>query len=155
MAERVIRTLRERMERHITENKLLGKDEKWTQIIAEITKDYNDSVHSAIGMTPRNASKTENQGQLEDVYAKRRLEKATKPKYKVGDYIRLYKWKGRFTKGSKANFTREIFKIIEVLPTTPPTYRICDKAGEEIKGSVYAEEMVKSNVEEFECDHDS
>jgi hypothetical protein len=149
MAERVIRTLRDLMEREISKNELLKREESWPAILKRVTNDYNNSVHNTTRMTPTDASKQENAMLLQANYAHRRKEKRTKPKFKVGDYVRLYAYKGRFTKGAKSNFTREVFKVVEVLPSVPPTYRIADKDGEVIEGSVYAEELVRSNVETF------
>ena len=60
---------------------------------------------------------------------------------KVGDKVRIYKYKGTFSRGFKPNFTNEIFTITEVLDTNPPTYRIKDSNGEDIIGSFYAEEL--------------
>ena len=60
---------------------------------------------------------------------------------KVGDKVRIYKYKGTFSRGFKPNFTNEIFTITEVLDTNPPTYRIQYSNGEDIIVSFYAEEL--------------
>ncbi|KAL3082487.1 hypothetical protein niasHT_038319 [Heterodera trifolii] len=48
------------------------------------------------------------------------------PKFKIGDIVRITKEKGDFSKGYFPNFTDELFKIVRVNPTNPPSYRISD-----------------------------
>ena len=49
-----------------------------------------------------------------------------------------------FTKGFVSKWTDEIFKISEVLPTVPVTYRIRDIGGEAIEGRFYENELQKT-----------
>ena len=58
--------------------------------------------------------------------------------------MRIYKYKNLFEKGYIGRWTKEIFKIVEVLPTNPITYIIMDKDGEVIKGGFYEQELLKS-----------
>ncbi|KAL3077364.1 hypothetical protein niasHT_031017 [Heterodera trifolii] len=51
-------------------------------------------------------------------------EQEGKPKFKLGDIVRITKEKGEFSKGYYPNFTDELFKIVRVNPTNPPSYRI-------------------------------
>ena len=67
-----------------------------------------------------------------------------KPKYKIGDFVRIYKYKNLFEKGYIGRWTKEVFKIVEVLPTNPVTYIIMDEDGEVIKGGFYEQELLKS-----------
>lgn len=62
--------------------------------------------------------------------------------FKVGDPVRLSKYKMLFEKGYTPNWTTEIFKIRKVqYHTDPITYLLSDYQGNEIKGSTYAEEL--------------
>ena len=61
----------------------------------------------------------------------------TPPKFKVGDLVRIYKYKYHFDKGYETNFSREIFKVVEVLHTLPVTYKIEALDGEQIIESMY------------------
>ena len=56
-----------------------------------------------------------------------------KPKFKVGDVVRIGKKKKTFEKGFTTNWTEELFTIIQVQPTNPWTYKIKDWKGEEVK----------------------
>lgn len=63
-------------------------------------------------------------------------------KFKVGDYVRLSKYRVLFDKAYTPNWTTEIFKIRKVqYNTNPITYLLNDYKNTEIKGSVYAEEL--------------
>lgn len=63
-------------------------------------------------------------------------------KFRVGDYVRLSKYRTVFEKGYTPNWTSEIFKIRKVQYNTDPiTYLLDDYQNHEIKGSIYAEEI--------------
>lgn len=63
-------------------------------------------------------------------------------KFKVGDYVRLSKFRTTFEKGYTPNWTSEIFRIRKVQYNTDPiTYLLEDYQNQEINGSVYAEEI--------------
>ena len=63
------------------------------------------------------------------------------PKFKVGDMVRISKYKSAFTKGYEANFTEELFKVIKVICGYPNVYEIEDLEGELIIGKFYEEEL--------------
>ena len=70
--------------------------------------------------------------------------KPGKPKFAIGDRVRISKYKRQVVdKGYKPNWT-EIFVIDKVLPTKPVTYSIVDLMGESIKGSFYEQELQKA-----------
>ena len=71
------------------------------------------------------------------------------PKFKVGDNVRISKYKNIFAKGYVPNCSEEIFVIKKVKKTVPWTYFINDLNGEEIIGSVYEKELQKTNQKEF------
>lgn len=63
-------------------------------------------------------------------------------KFKVGDFVRLSKYRVQFDKGYTPNWTTEVFKIRKVQYNTDPiTYLLSDYQNQEIKGGVYAEEL--------------
>ena len=71
------------------------------------------------------------------------------PKFKVGDHVRISKYKNIFAKGYAPNWSEEIFVIKKVKNTVPWTYVINDLNGEEITGSFYEKEVQKTNQKEF------
>jgi len=67
-----------------------------------------------------------------------------KPKFKVDDIVRIYRWKSHFEKGLTKRWTNEVFKIVDVISKVPWTYKLCDLEGEEILGSFYSQELQKA-----------
>ena len=56
------------------------------------------------------------------------------PKFKVGDHVRISKYKNIFPKGYTPNWSEEIFVIKKFKNTVPWTYVINNLSGEEIIG---------------------
>jgi hypothetical protein len=42
-----------------------------------------------------------------------------KPRYRVGQHVRISKEKMKFAKGGEKNYTRKVFRIIKVIRMTP------------------------------------
>ena len=71
------------------------------------------------------------------------------PKFKVGNYVRISKYKNIFAKGYMPNWSEEVFIISKIKNTVPWTYVINDLIDEEISGSFYEKELQKTNEKEF------
>ena len=71
------------------------------------------------------------------------------PKFKVGDHVRISKYKNIFAKGYMPNWSQEVFIIRKIKNTVPWTYVINDLNGEEIIGTFYEKELQKTNQKEF------
>ena len=67
------------------------------------------------------------------------------PKFKVGDHVRVTKYKNIFAKGYIPNWSEEIFVISKIKNTVSWTYVINDLNGEEIIGTFYENELQKTN----------
>ena len=65
------------------------------------------------------------------------------PKFKVGDYVRISKYKNIFAKGYTPNWSEEVFVIKKVKNTVPWTYVINDLNGEEIIKTFYKKRIAK------------
>ena len=65
-----------------------------------------------------------------------------KPRYKIGDTVRIRLKIPTFHKGYKIQFTEEIFEIVANPTLNPPTYTIKDKDGQVIEGKFYEAELV-------------
>ena len=101
-------------------------------------------------MTPVNAIKKENELRVwRNLYPEHLEIYNINPKFSVGDKVRISKKKKTFEKGYTTRWTEEIFTIVEVKHTQPPTYKIVDLNGEEIKGSFYEPEHQKTSQEIF------
>ena len=73
------------------------------------------------------------------------LREFRKPKFKVGDRVRVSKYDLPFRKGYKPQFTRKVFEIVAITTRKPPTYTIKDEQGEVIQGKFYQKELIKVN----------
>ena len=87
---------------------------------------------------------------MDDYYAECNEDPSNKkdPKFKVGENIRISKYKNIFAKGYTPNWS-EVFIINKIKNTVPWTYAISDLNGEEINGSFYEKELQKTNQKEF------
>lgn len=139
IAERFIRTIKEKMFRQFTAS---GSHE-WLTILPELMTNYNNSVHRTIGMTPVQADSNPSRVKHYDI--KRTTEAAPRMRrFSVGDKVRISVYKGVFTKGYLPNWSTEVFTIIKVNKTAPPTYLLEDYTGSPISGGFYAEEICKT-----------
>jgi hypothetical protein len=65
-----------------------------------------------------------------------------KPRYRVGQHVRISKEKMKFPKGGEQNYTTEVFRIIKVILRTPrPVYELEDMNYKVIDGQFYNEEL--------------
>ena len=71
------------------------------------------------------------------------------PKLKVGDHVRISKYKNIFAKGYTRNWSEEVFMIKKVKNTVPWTNVINDLNGEEIIETFYEKELQKIDQQEF------
>ena len=79
--------------------------------------------------------------------------KFKKPKFKIGDKVRISKYKRKlFDKGFTPNWTEEVFVVDGILHTKPVTYRLVDLQGETVMGSFYEQELQKTTQEIFRID---
>ena len=63
------------------------------------------------------------------------------PKFKVGDHVKISKYKNIFAKGYTPNWSEEVFVIKKVKNTVPWTYVINGLNDEEIIGTFYEKEL--------------
>ena len=70
-------------------------------------------------------------------------------KFKVGDHVRISKYKKFFAKGYTPNQSEEVFVVSKIKNTVPWTYVINGFNCEEIIGTFYEKELQKTNQKEF------
>ena len=75
------------------------------------------------------------------------------PKFKVGDHVRISKYKNIFAKGYTPNWSEEVFVVSEIKNTVPCTYVINDLNGEEIIGKFHEKELQKTNQKELRIEN--
>jgi len=91
-------------------------------------------------MTPTKANNLSNENKVHmKLYPN--LSSSPKPKFAVGDRVRIPRKKQTFKKGYTIRWTEEVFAVNKVLYTNPTTYKIIDSGGEEIQGSFHEQEL--------------
>ena len=68
--------------------------------------------------------------------------------FKIGDTVRISKYKNIFAKGYVPNWSEEVFVIKKVKNTVPWRYVVRDLNGE-VVGTFYEKELQKTNQKEF------
>ena len=108
----------------------------------DIVNEYNNTYHTTIKIKPIDVEDNTYINTSKKINYK-------DPEFKVGDCVRISKYKNIFAKGYKPNWSGEVFVIKKVKNTIPWTYVINDLNGEEIMGTFYEKELQKTNQEEF------
>ena len=138
VAERFIRTLRNKIYKHMT---AVSKN-VYLDVLDDIVDKYNNTYHKTIGMNPIDIKS--------DSFAEYNEEFNEKdPNLRVGDHVRISKYKNIFAKGYAPNWSEEIFVVKKIKKTVPWTYVTSDLNGEEIVGTFYEKELQKTNRKEF------
>ena len=133
VAERFIRTLKNEIYKHVT----LTSKNVCIDKLDDIVNQYNNTYHRTIKM------------KLIDVkdYTYINIDKKVEdkdPKFKVGDHVRISKYKNIFAKDYTPNWSEEVFMIKKVL------FRgLKDLNGEEIIGTFCEKELQIKNQEKF------
>ncbi|KAL9957779.1 hypothetical protein ACROYT_G034722 [Oculina patagonica] len=147
--ERFNRTLKNKMYKQFT----IQGNTQYLEMLPKIVKEYNNTKHSSIKMTPIEASKKKNEGTVYfNLYGDMEPLSA-KPKFKVGDKVRISKYKRIvFDKGYTPNWSEEMFVITKIQHTNPITYKLKDLRNEDIQGSFYEPELLKAKQDVFRID---
>ena len=97
-------------------------DGNWIDVLQTITKQYNRRIHSSTKLTPIQASLKKNEGYVYKNLLDKR--KKIKPRYEIGDLVRTAELKRTFSKGDTTNWSYKLYKIIEIINDTIPSYRL-------------------------------
>ena len=133
VAERFIKSLKNKIYKLMT---AISKN-VYFDVLDDIVKKYNNTYHNTIKMKPINVK--------DDNFTKYIEESNEKdPKFKMGDHVRISKYKNIF-----ANWSEETFIVNKVKNAVPWTYEINDLNRAKILGSFYEKELQKTNQKEF------
>ena len=100
VAERFIKTLKNKIYKHMT---TIGKNVYFNDL-DDIVKKYNNTVHNLIKMKPKDVTDIKYVEYSEETNKK-------SPKSKVGDNVRISKYKNIFAKGYTPNWSEEVFVV--------------------------------------------
>ena len=117
-AERFNKTIRNLLKKPVIEK---GRAD-WVSEFLTVIKQYNNTFHHSIKMTPIQASKKSNE---KIVYRNLKDNReAHKPKFKIGQLVRTADIKKVFSKGDSTNYSYQLYTITGVIHNTIPSYRI-------------------------------
>ncbi len=136
IAERAIKTIKGRLFRYMTHKNTY----KYVKALPLIENAYNNTYHNSIKMKPIEVSHENADQVFHNLYANKL--KGDKPKFKVGDYVRLSHVRTAFSKGYEEQFSREIFKIKKIRQGFPITYALEDLLKEPVLGLFYGKELL-------------
>ena len=105
-----------------------------------IVHKYNNKKHRTIKMKPIDVKKIHTFGkEVND----------NDPKFKVGDHVRISKYKNIFVKGYAPNWSEKVSVVKKIKNIIPWTYVIDDLNGEEITGTFHEKELQRIDQQEF------
>ena len=134
VAEIFIRTIKNKIYKHMT---LISKN-VYIDKLDDIVNEYNNTKHRTTKMKPIDVKDNTYIDFVKKV-------NDNDPKFKVGDHVRISKYKNIFAKVYTPNSSEEIF----VKNTVPWTYEIDDLNGEGITGTFYEKELQKIDQQIF------
>ena len=103
VAERFIKTLKNKIYKHMT---AISRS-VYYDVLDDIVKKYNNTWHSTIKMKPKDVKDNNFTEYLEESNEK-------DPKFKIGDHVRISKYKNIFAKGYAPNWSENIFIVNKV-----------------------------------------
>ena len=113
--------------------------DKYIYKLTQFVTTLNSRINCSIGLRPKIVK---NSDFLSILYSKP-LRELRKPKFKVGDRIRISKFDLPFRKGYKPQFTKKVFAIVAISSRKPPTYTKKDEQDKFIRGKFCQEELIK------------
>ena len=117
-AERFNKTIRNLSKKPVFEK----GNADWLSELSSVTKQYNNTIHHSIKMTPVQASKKSKEKEVFSNLQDRRVKQ--KPKFRLGQLVRTADIKKVFSKGDSTNYSYKLYTITEVIHDTIPSYRI-------------------------------
>ena len=146
-AERLIKTLKHKIFRYM----LKKRTQRYVDILQDVVKSYNTTVHSSLGATPASITK-ENEGEsrLQQYMIRKKFEQKIKPyKLKIGQTVRLSHVRGVFDREYSQKWTGEIFKVHQRFKREGlPVYKLVDWDGDTIEGTFNEPELQTVTVDE-------
>ena len=150
IVERFQKTLKGYMWRYFTRH----NTRKYVDKLQDFVYAYNHRVHRSIKRRPVDVNAS-NVAEVRAVLYKDKKTKMRnrllryKPKFDVGDTVRISKLKGLFEKGYEANWSEEIFTVMKRYNWNIPVYRLKDSNNEPLRGTFYDFELQKVTSPEY------
>ena len=144
--ERWNRTFKTKLYRYFT----AGNTLKYLDVIQPLVNQYNKSFHRSIGVAPEKVNEANSRKVWYKMYDAHipKKGKPLKPKFKVGDRVRLSEQVRTFKKGYLPNWTEEIFIVSQLIPSFDMVlYKVTELDGSPIEGAFYDRDLQKVSVD--------
>ena len=128
-AERFNKSIRDLLKRPVFER----GDANWIDVLATITKQYKNRVHSSTKLSPKDASLKQNEVFAYNNFLDKR--KKIKPKFQINDLVRTADLKKTFSKSDMTDWSYNLYKTKGIFNDTKPSYRL-DNLPERYKESL-------------------
>lgn len=122
----------------------LNGNYKWINMLDTLIENYNNHYHRTIKMKPNEVAQHNEQQILRSVYTSHNAAYYQGQRFKVGEKVRISKYKGIFAKGYEPSWSTEIFTVYKVQYTSPITYLLKDHTDTEVAGCFYEFELQKT-----------
>ncbi len=145
IVERFNRTLKTWMWRWFTHK----ETRRYIDVLPKLMHNYNHSYHRSIRRAPAEVTLRNAQDVWHVLYKTQKKTQTKKPKFNVGDQVRISRVKHVFEKGYLPNWTEEVFTIAQRLRTrTPYAYRLREYDGTLLEGHFYEQELQHVSMNE-------
>ena len=111
----------------------------WINELQTVIDGLNATYMTSIGTSPERVTWKNAQKVWNRLYGTLKTRNAS---YKVGDTVRILIENTPLSKGTRAKWTREVFKVTKVVEYDIPVYILSDLSGSELDGIWYEEEMI-------------
>ena len=133
-AERTIRSLKNILYRYMEDYGY-----KYIHTLPQFFAKMNSRSNVSIDMKPNHVMNSK----FMSILYSEPLREYKKPKFGIGDRVRISKYDLPFRKEYKTQFAQEIFEIAAIATKKPPTYTINDEQEEVIRGKFYENELIR------------
>ena len=133
-AERTILSLENILYRYMDDNGY-----KYTHKLTQFVTTLNSRRNCSTDLIPKNVKNSD----ILSILHSKPLREFRRPKFEIGDRIRISKYDLLFKKGWKPQFTKEVFEIVASSSRKPQTYTKKDEHDKIIRGKLYQKELMK------------
>ena len=134
-AERNIRSLKAIIFKYLHEN----CTDKYIDSLQHFVYIINSRVNRVTKLAPNQVKKTDEASLI----TLQNCNTLQKPKFKVGQHVRIRRKIDLFHRGYRIQFTEEVFQIVAIETLNPPTYALKDSNEQLIRGKFYENELVR------------
>ena len=139
VVERFNRTLKTRMYRYFTSANTL----RYEDVLQSLVRGYNATKHGSIGIPPKDVTIKNERRVWQRLYRRRLKPIRKKPRFRVGDRVRLNKKHRTFKKGYLPGWTEEVFTVDRVMQGPVNTYKIRELDDTPLQGTFYEQDLQK------------